>query len=121
MVLCDVPACVRSQSAASPQSLSPAHGRLSDAYVEGVIGVAPADETTVALTKALGEILGYPVRLTWMGARHRVGGRIIHPSALCAACCQEAAVNDVPCLAAVRQRRPLQTLAVADTGDLSPH
>jgi phosphatidylinositol alpha-1,6-mannosyltransferase len=47
----------------------PAHGGSSDAYVERVTGVAPADETTGALTGALGDILEDPVRLAWMSKR----------------------------------------------------
>ena len=49
--------------------IAPAHGGSSDAYVEGVTGVAPADETTEALTRLLGEILKDPVKMGWMGKR----------------------------------------------------
>jgi phosphatidylinositol alpha-1,6-mannosyltransferase len=47
----------------------PAYGGSSDAYVEGVTGVARANETTEALIRVLGEILEDPARLAWMGKR----------------------------------------------------
>jgi len=49
--------------------IAPAHGGSSDAYVEGVTGAAPADETTGTLARILGETLQDPVRLAWMGER----------------------------------------------------
>jgi len=49
--------------------IAPAHGGSSDAYVEGVTGVAPADETTEALARVLDELLGNPAQLAWMGKR----------------------------------------------------
>lgn len=49
--------------------IAPAHGGSSDAYVEGVTGVAPADETAEALARVLAELLGNPARLAWMGER----------------------------------------------------
>jgi phosphatidyl-myo-inositol dimannoside synthase len=49
--------------------VAPAHGGSSDAYVEGVTGVAPTDETAEALARALDELLGNPSRLAWMGKR----------------------------------------------------
>jgi glycosyltransferase involved in cell wall biosynthesis len=49
--------------------IAPAHGGSSDAYVEGVTGVAPADETSEALARVLDELLGNPARLAWMGKR----------------------------------------------------
>jgi phosphatidylinositol alpha-1,6-mannosyltransferase len=49
--------------------IAPAHGGSSDAYVEGVTGVAPTDETAAALARVLDELLGDPVRLAWMGKR----------------------------------------------------
>ena len=49
--------------------IAPAHGGSSDAYVEGVTGVAPADETAEALARVLDELLGDPARLAWMGKR----------------------------------------------------
>jgi phosphatidyl-myo-inositol dimannoside synthase len=49
--------------------IAPAHGGSSDAYVEGVTGVAPTDETTEALARTLDDLLGNPSRLAWMGKR----------------------------------------------------
>ena len=49
--------------------IAPAHGGSSDAYVEGVTGVAPADETAAALARVLDELLRSPARLAWMGKR----------------------------------------------------
>jgi phosphatidyl-myo-inositol dimannoside synthase len=49
--------------------IAPAHGGSSDAYVEGITGVAPADETTEALVEVLDEMLRNPARLSWMGKR----------------------------------------------------
>jgi phosphatidyl-myo-inositol dimannoside synthase len=47
----------------------PAHGGSSDAYVEGVTGAAPTDETAEALARTLDELLGDPTRLARMGER----------------------------------------------------
>ena len=47
----------------------PAHGGSSDAYVEGVTGAAPTDETAEALARTLDELLGNPTQLAWMGKR----------------------------------------------------
>lgn len=49
--------------------IAPAYGGSSDAYVEGITGVAPPDETPAALAKALGEMLEDQARLAWMGKR----------------------------------------------------
>jgi len=49
--------------------IAPAHGGSWDTYVEGVTGVAPADETVRALAKVLAELLENPARLAWMGRR----------------------------------------------------
>ena len=49
--------------------IAPAYGGSSDAYVEGVTGVAPADETAQTLTRILQDMLADPARLAWMGAR----------------------------------------------------
>jgi phosphatidylinositol alpha-1,6-mannosyltransferase len=49
--------------------IAPACGGSSDAYVEGVTGVAPADETAEALARVLDELLRNPARLAWMGKR----------------------------------------------------
>jgi glycosyltransferase involved in cell wall biosynthesis len=55
--------------AAGTAVIAPAHGGSSDAYVEGVTGVAPTDETAEALARVLDELLGNPARLAWMGKR----------------------------------------------------
>ncbi len=55
--------------AAGTAVIAPAHGGSSDAYVEGVTGVAPPDETAEALARTLDELLGNPTRLAWMGKR----------------------------------------------------
>ena len=47
--------------------IAPAYGGSREAYVEGVTGVAPADESVEALTRTLYDLLKDPVRLTWMG------------------------------------------------------
>jgi phosphatidyl-myo-inositol dimannoside synthase len=49
--------------------VGPAFGGSKDAYVEGITGVSPADETAGALAKVLDEMLGDPARLAWMGKR----------------------------------------------------
>lgn len=49
--------------------VAPAHGGSSDAYLAGVTGIAPPDETSEALSSVLKEILDDPARLTWMGRR----------------------------------------------------
>jgi phosphatidylinositol alpha-1,6-mannosyltransferase len=49
--------------------IGPAYGGSHDAYLDGVTGVAPADETADALARILAELLGCPGRLTQMGAR----------------------------------------------------
>jgi phosphatidyl-myo-inositol dimannoside synthase len=49
--------------------VAPAYGGSSDAYVEGITGIAPADESPEALTRVLGEMLEDPARLAWMGKR----------------------------------------------------
>ena len=47
--------------------IGPAYGGSRDAFVDGVTGVAPADETTAALTMLLGDLLRDPQRLARMG------------------------------------------------------
>jgi phosphatidylinositol alpha-1,6-mannosyltransferase len=47
--------------------IAPAHGGSSDAYVEGVTGVAPTNETAEALGRVLDELLRNPARVAWMG------------------------------------------------------
>ena len=47
--------------------IAPAYGGSREAYVEGVTGVAPADESAEALTRTLHDLLKDPARLAWMG------------------------------------------------------
>jgi phosphatidylinositol alpha-1,6-mannosyltransferase len=49
--------------------VGPAFGGSHDAYVDGVTGVAPADETAESLAKVLDELLRDPGRLERMGKR----------------------------------------------------
>jgi glycosyltransferase involved in cell wall biosynthesis len=61
-------ALLEAQAAGTPV-VAPAHGGSHDAYVTGVTGEAPADESVEALTTVLGELLKDPARLAWMGGR----------------------------------------------------
>ena len=47
--------------------IAPAYGGSHEAYVEGVTGVAPVDESAEALTRTLHDLLKDPARLAWMG------------------------------------------------------
>jgi glycosyltransferase involved in cell wall biosynthesis len=47
--------------------IAPAYGGSREAYVEGITGVAPADESAEALTRTLHDLLKDPARLPWMG------------------------------------------------------
>jgi glycosyltransferase involved in cell wall biosynthesis len=49
--------------------VAPAYGGSHETYVEGLTGVAPADESVEALTRTLHDLLKDPARLAWMG-RH---------------------------------------------------
>lgn len=49
--------------------IAPAHGGSSDAYVDGVTGLGPVDESAEALAKAISEMLEDPVRLELMRKR----------------------------------------------------
>jgi len=53
--------------APAPRSLARPTGRSHDAFVEGVTGVAPADESAGTLARVLGELLSDPHRLEEMG------------------------------------------------------
>jgi phosphatidyl-myo-inositol dimannoside synthase len=53
----------------------PAHGGSSDAYIEGVTGFSPADESVGTLASLLGNALRDPDRLDWMGKRAAEWGR----------------------------------------------
>jgi phosphatidylinositol alpha-1,6-mannosyltransferase len=57
---------LEAQTAGTPV-IAPAYGGSHDAYVEGVTGVAPADESAEALTTTLHDLLKDPARLAWMG------------------------------------------------------
>ena len=47
--------------------IAPAYGGSHEAYIEGVTGVAPADESAEALTRTLHGLLKDPAKLAWMG------------------------------------------------------
>jgi glycosyltransferase involved in cell wall biosynthesis len=49
--------------------IGPAHGGSYDAYIEGVTGVSPTNESPEALARVIGELLRDPERLGQMGAR----------------------------------------------------
>ena len=57
---------LEAQAAGTPV-IAPAYGGSHEAYVEGVTGVAPADESAEALTRTLDDLLKDPARLAWMG------------------------------------------------------
>jgi phosphatidyl-myo-inositol dimannoside synthase len=57
---------LEAQAAGTPV-IAPAYGGSHEAYVEGVTGVAPADESAEALTRALHDLLKDPAQLAWMG------------------------------------------------------
>jgi len=59
---------LEAQAAGTPV-IAPAYGGSREAYVEGVTGVAPSDESAEALTRSLHDLLKDPARLAWMG-RH---------------------------------------------------
>jgi len=57
---------LEAQAAGTPV-IAPAYGGSHEAYIDGVTGVAPADESTEALTRTLHDLLKDPARLAWMG------------------------------------------------------
>jgi phosphatidyl-myo-inositol dimannoside synthase len=59
---------LEAQAAGTPV-IAPAYGGSHEAYVEGVTGVAPADESAEALARTLDNLLKDPARLAWMGRR----------------------------------------------------
>jgi phosphatidyl-myo-inositol dimannoside synthase len=59
---------VEAQVAGTPV-VAPAYGGSRDAYLEGVTGIAPADESTTALAQALRWMLADRGRLATMGSR----------------------------------------------------
>ena len=62
LVLLEAPAAVR-------PVIAPAYGGSREAYIEGVTGVALADESAEALTRTLHDLLKDPAWLAWMGGR----------------------------------------------------
>jgi phosphatidyl-myo-inositol dimannoside synthase len=57
---------LEAQAAGTPV-IAPTYGGSREAYIEGVTGVAPADESAKALTRTLHDLLKDPARLEWMG------------------------------------------------------
>jgi phosphatidylinositol alpha-1,6-mannosyltransferase len=57
---------LEAQAAGTPV-IAPAYGGSHEAYVEGVTGVAPPDESAEALTRILHDLLKDPARLARMG------------------------------------------------------
>ena len=51
------------------KAIAPAYGGSHEAYVEGITGMAPTDESVEALIRILQELLKDPGRLVWMGSR----------------------------------------------------
>jgi phosphatidyl-myo-inositol dimannoside synthase len=62
---------LEAQAAGTPV-IAPAYGGSHEAYVEGVTGMAPTDESAEALAKILHDLLKDPDRLAWM-ARQAAG------------------------------------------------
>jgi phosphatidylinositol alpha-1,6-mannosyltransferase len=59
---------LEAQAAGTPV-IAPAHGGSREAYIDGVTGVAPADESGKALARTLDDLLKDPARLAWMGGQ----------------------------------------------------
>jgi glycosyltransferase involved in cell wall biosynthesis len=57
---------LEAQAAGTPV-IAPAYGGSREAYIDGVTGVAPTDESAEALTRTLHDLLKDPPRLAWMG------------------------------------------------------
>ena len=57
---------LEAQAAGTPV-IAPAYGGSHEAYIEGVTGVAPTDESAEALTRTLDNLLKDPALLAWMG------------------------------------------------------
>jgi glycosyltransferase involved in cell wall biosynthesis len=55
--------------------VGPAHGGSTDAYLEGMTGVAPRDESVSALAQVLDELISTPGRLAEMGERSAAWAR----------------------------------------------
>lgn len=59
---------LEAQAAGTPV-IAPAYSGSREAYIEGITGVAPTDESPEALTRTLRDLLKDPARLAWMGGR----------------------------------------------------
>jgi glycosyltransferase involved in cell wall biosynthesis len=59
---------LEAQAAGTPV-IAPAYGGSHEAYLEGVTGMAPTDESAEALARILHDLLKDPGRLAWMGSR----------------------------------------------------
>ena len=57
---------LEAQAAGTPV-VAPAHGGSREAYIDGVTGIAPVDESAEALAKTLQDVLKDPARLAEMG------------------------------------------------------
>ena len=57
---------LEAQAAGTPV-IAPAYGGSREAYIEGVTGAAPTDESAEALARTLQDLLKDPARLAWMG------------------------------------------------------
>jgi len=57
---------LEAQAAGTPV-IAPAYGGSREAYIEGVTGIAPPDESAEALTRSLADLLKDPARMAWMG------------------------------------------------------
>jgi phosphatidyl-myo-inositol dimannoside synthase len=57
---------LEAQAAGTPV-IAPAYGGSREAFVEGLTGVAPSDESAEALAGTLNDLLKDPARLAWMG------------------------------------------------------
>jgi glycosyltransferase involved in cell wall biosynthesis len=56
--------------------IGPAHGGSADAYLEGMTGATPRDESAAALAAVLGELLRSPGRLAEMGTQGSAWARM---------------------------------------------
>jgi glycosyltransferase involved in cell wall biosynthesis len=59
---------IEAQVAGTPV-VGPAHAGSHDAFIDGITGVAPTDETAAALARIIGELMGDPARLRQMGCQ----------------------------------------------------
>jgi len=60
--------------------VGPAHGGSSDAYLDGVTGATPRDESMESLSRVLAELTRQPAKLSELGARATAWARVrFHP------------------------------------------